>query len=264
MILSDNGGKFDMKKLHVTCGIVTYNNADIIEKCIGTLLEYTKGCSIRIYVYDNHSSDGTVELIQKKFKQVRIIAKKSNKGFGYGHNRILQSLPQADYHIVVNPDIMVDTDVVTQMAEYMEANKNIGILIPKVLNTDGTEQFLPKYQPNFKYVIMSKFKHWKHYRDIYTRKNDQIKEPVKCENISGSFFMIRRSLVEELHGFDERYFMYFEDADLARRANQKADLVYNPNVYVYHAWKRDNTGNIRGICIFLKSMLKYALKWKGF
>lgn len=253
-----------MGKPRVSCGIVTYNNADIIEKCISSLQDYTRDCDLKIYVYDNHSSDQTAELVHDRFKDVRVFRGRSNKGFGCGHNRIASRVTDADYHVVVNPDIVVDTDVISQMALYMDVHPEIGILIPKVKNIDGTEQFLPKYQPNFKYVILSKFKPWAYYRRIYTRQDDQVTEPVTCENISGSFFLIRKSLFDELGGFDERYFMYFEDADLARRAAAKAKLVYHPGVYVYHAWKRDNTGSLRGVRIFLTSMLKYMIRWRDF
>ena len=74
--------------------------------------------------------------------------------------------------------------------------------------------------------------------------------------------MIRTELFKDLGGFDERYFMYFEDADLSRRVRQKADVVFYPKIAVYHGWKRDNTKNLRGIRIFLTSMAKYFWKWK--
>lgn len=252
-----------MKTGLVTGGIVTYNNEAIIEKCIASVLQYTKACSFKLYVYDNCSTDRTVRLIREKFPEVVVIEGKSNQGFGYGHNRIIRRV-KSNYHAVINPDILLDTDTISEMAAYISAHKEIGILSPKVLNIDGTEQFLPKYQPNFRFVILSKFKRFSHYRRIYTRADEKICEPVVCENISGSFFMADTKLLKKLRGFDERYFMYFEDADLARRLSGTADIVYHPDYYVYHAWKRDNTRNIRGIRIFLTSMIKYILKWKSF
>lgn len=247
----------------VTGSIVTYNNEKIIEKCIASLLDQTKGCNFKLYVYDNCSADHTVDLIREKFPQVILIEGKENKGFGYGHNQIIKRV-RSKYHAVINPDIVVDTDVITQMTSYMAAHHNIGILMPKVLNSDGTEQHLPKRQPNFKFVILSKFKKFRHYRDVYTRADECLCEPVKCENISGSFFVADTAILKKLHGFDQRYFMYFEDADLGKRMSQIADIVYHPDYYVYHDWKRDNTRSMRGIRIFLTSMIKYILKWKQF
>lgn len=256
-----------MGKQFVTGGIVTYNNADIIEKCIGSILANTKDCKFRLYVYDNCSVDGTAALVKEKFPQVVVIENKENKGFGYGHNQIIRRV-KSKYHTVINPDIVVDTDVISQMADYMAMQpqnaRKIGILLPKVLNPDGTEQYLPKMQPNFKYVILSKFSRFKHYRNEYTRSDENIQGPVVCENISGSFFMADTALLKRLHGFDQRYFMYFEDADLGKRMAQIANIVYHPDYYVYHEWKRDNTRSLRGICIFFTSMIKYIFKWKRF
>lgn len=74
--------------------------------------------------------------------------------------------------------------------------------------------------------------------------------------------MIRTTIFKEQQGFDERFFMYFEDADLSRRVRKKADIVFYPNTFVYHAWKRDNTRSLKGIKIFLTSMVKYFWKWR--
>ena len=74
--------------------------------------------------------------------------------------------------------------------------------------------------------------------------------------------MVRTDIFRKANGFDERFFMYFEDADLSRRIRKKASIVFYPNAYVYHAWKRDNTRSLKGIRIFLISMMKYFWKWK--
>lgn len=253
-----------MGKHLITGGIVTYNNEKIIERCIEAILEQTATIDFKLYVYDNCSSDGTVKLIEDNFPEVILIKSKENRGFGYGHNRILQNV-ESKFHVLINPDIIIDTPVIQQMTSYMSKHPAISILLPKVLNMDGSEQFLPKRQPNFKFVILSKFAPFGYYRKVYTGENETGDRPIKCQNISGSFFVIKTGLMKALNGFDERYFMYFEDADLARRVlNRDGCIVYHPDFYVYHEWKRDNTRNMKGIRIFLQSMLKYVMKWKGF
>lgn len=253
-----------MKEHLITGSIVTYNNSKIIKKCIESVLKYTQGTDFCLYVYDNCSEDNTAEIIERLFPEVVLIRGKENKGFGYGHNQIIKKI-HSKYHVLINPDIIIDTPVIKDMAVYMEKHCRISILLPKVLNIDGSEQYLPKRQPNFKFVIMSKFPAFKYFRSLYTGENQKICRPVKCQNISGSFFMIQTEMMKALGGFDERYFMYFEDADLARRVTEKEGcIVYAPDFYVYHEWKRDNTKNIKGIRIFLQSMFKYIKKWKCF
>ncbi|MBR0085733.1 MAG: glycosyltransferase family 2 protein [Lachnospiraceae bacterium] len=248
-------------KLKVTGSIVTYNNAEDIENCIRSILTCTKGVRFTLYVIDNASTDDTLDIVKKNFPQVRIIRNRNNIGFGKGHNRMLPHL-DSDYHVVINPDITLTRDTITELAAFMEKNKQAGIVSPKVLNPDGTEQYLPKRQPKFSYVMLSKFKPFKKYRDIYTMKDTAFTKAAAVGNVTGSFFMIRSELFKELNGFDDRYFMYFEDADIARSVREKGlRAVFYPKTNVIHKWKRDNTKSLKGIRIFLTSMLKYDRKW---
>ncbi len=252
-----------MGRLVVTGGIVTYNNEDMIDACIGSILKYTRGCRFKLYVYDNGSSDRTVRIIRQNFPQVAVLRGKRNRGFGYGHNQIIRRVT-SDYHVVINPDIGVDTDAISRMAEFMHAHPQIGLLVPRVLNPDGTEQYLQKMQPNFRSVFLSKFKRFRSYRDVFTMADRQVSSPVRCTNISGSFFMADTKKLKQLGGFDPRYFMYYEDSDLAMRMGRIAQIVYHPGIYVYHAWKRDNMRSIRGVCRYFSSMIKYIVRWRRF
>ena len=74
--------------------------------------------------------------------------------------------------------------------------------------------------------------------------------------------MVKTESMKKIRGYDERFFLYFEDADLSRRLRKYGKIVYHPGMYVYHAWKRDNTHSLRGACIFLTSMVKYYRKWR--
>lgn len=249
----------DHKK--ISAGIVTHNNFNEIDSCLSSLIEFAKEMDIQIYVLDNASQDETVHLIKEKFPQVYVIESKDNLGFGKGHNRIVKQV-ESDYHMVVNPDIVFTENSVKKLYEFLEKFSNVGQITPRILNEDGTEQFLPKKDPTFKYVVLSKFPVFKHYRTDYTRANEEFKRPTRILSSTGCLFMIRTALFKRIGGFDERFFMYFEDADLSRRVRRTADIVFYPNVYVFHGWKRDNTRSLRGIRIFLTSMAKYFWKWK--
>ena len=243
-----------MKK-KITGGIVTYNNGETIEKCVRSILEYTKDCDFQLYVYDNGSKDHTLQILKKNFPKLIIIEGDQNIGFGQGHNQIIKRV-HSDYHMIINPDIYLKTNVIKCMKDYMEENPDVVQLTPEIRNLDGTVQYLPKIDPNFKFVILSKFAPFRHYRKVYTMENEKIQKPVSVMSCTGCFSMIRTRLLKSIHGFDRRYFMYFEDADLSRRLRQHGRLVYHPGLYVYHAWKRDNMRSIKGARIFLSSMIK--------
>ena len=250
-----------MERKPISAGIVTYNNEKEIIPCLSTLIEYTRGLNIEIYVFDNHSEDNTVALIRKCFPEVHVLQSDENHGFGYGHNQILRCLT-SKYHMVVNPDIQFARETVAKLERFMEHYPNVGIVTPKIKNMDGSEQLLPKKDPKISYVILSKFKPFHHFRDQYTRAEEEFLKPARILSSTGCFFMIRTDVFKENHGFDERFFMYFEDADLSRRVRRKKAVVFFPNAWVYHAWKRDNTRSLKGIRIFLTYMIKYFWKWR--
>ena len=250
-----------MIKGQVSAGIVTYNNVSEIISCLNSLIETTKGMNIEIYVLDNHSSDNTVSVIRKYFPRVHLIESSENLGFGRGHNEILKRI-SSEFHMVVNPDIQFTPEVVSKLTAFMCRYPEVGIVTPKIRNADGSEQFLPKRDPKFSYVILSKFRPFYFFRDEYTRADEVFNRPTRILSSTGCFFMIRTDMFRKVNGFDEQFFMYFEDADLSRRVRKKSAIVFYPNAFVYHAWKRDNTRSFRGIKIFLISMLKYFWKWK--
>ena len=250
-----------MIKGQVSAGIVTYNNVSEIISCLNSLIETTKGMNVDIYVLDNHSSDDTVSVIRKYFPRVHLIESSENLGFGRGHNEILKRI-SSEFHMVVNPDIQFTPEVVSKLTAFMCRYPEVGIVTPKIRNADGSEQFLPKRDPKFSYVILSKFRPFYFFRDEYTRADEVFNRPTRILSSTGCFFMIRTDMFRKVNGFDEQFFMYFEDADLSRRVRKKSVIVFYPNAFVYHAWKRDNTRSFRGIKIFLISMLKYFWKWK--
>ncbi len=249
-----------IKNVEVSGAIVTYNNADTIESCISSIIQNTTGVCFKLYVIDNCSSDGTVELIQKKFPMVEIIKSDINAGFGHGHNMALKYIT-SKYHFVINPDVVIKEDAITSMVQYMEQNADTLMITPRILNMDGTEQFLPKRNPSIRYLILSKFKPLKKYRRIYTRQDENLEIPTQIDFCTGCFFGIRTEKLKDIGGFDTRFFMYFEDADLARRVKKDGDVIFYPDTSIYHEWHRDNMRNVKGMLRWGRSMIRYFNKW---
>lgn len=241
--------------------IVTYNARDEIIPCIKSILEDTKDIDFKLYIVDNASTDDTVEVIKTNFKDVTVIANDENVGFGKGHNSVMDYI-DSDYHVVINPDINTEDGVIGKLVNYLSTHKDVGQVCPRVLNNDDTEQFLPKRNPRFKYVILSRFPGFKKYRREYTRQDEVFNEATDIEFASGSFFVVPTKVFRDINGFDDRYYMYFEDADLSRRVHEKGvRVVYDPETYVYHDWHRENMRSAKGAMRFLSSMFKYFFKW---
>lgn len=250
----------------LSVSIVTYNSENEIE----TLLESLKNCSslneMVVYVVDNASQDNTVSLVKEKFPWVFVIENTKNVGFGKAHNEVIKII-HSKYHIIVNPDIALPTDVINMAVEFMDNNPDVAILTPFVMNVDGSPQYLPKRNPTIKYLIAgileNKTRWGKIKREEYTRKNEVINTPIDVEFCTGAFMFIRTECLLKIGGFDERYFLHFEDADLTRELRKIGRAVYNPDIKVFHKWHRDNKKISKSFFIAVKSMFLYLKKWRG-
>ncbi len=247
----------------VTGSIVTYNNMSTIDTALKTLFEFTKDIDFKLYVVDNNSTDGTVEHIKSNYPQVEVIALDQNLGFGAGHNVAIKQI-ESDYHTIINPDIVLIENSIKKMVEYLEENKDIGLLSPKICFPNGKEQILGKKVPHFKYILASRLRGDEPGKLLkeYAMLDCDLSKPTDIENATGCFMMFRTSALKKVGGFDERYFMYFEDADITREVKKFARVVYYPGTVVSHVWNRDSKHNYKLLAIHIHSMFKYYWKWK--
>lgn len=242
----------------ISASIVTYNSSDVI----ANLLDDLKDCQIDdVVVVDNNSSDDTTHIVSEEYPWVKLITSKKNLGYGGGHNIAIRKV-ESDIHFIINPDIKVNNEQIHSMVSFMETNPDVVLMCPKVLNNDGTEQFLPKRNPRLKYLIGGFFG-INHLRDEYTMKKSVFLKPTEIDFCTGCFMTCKTSCLKECGGFDERFFLYFEDADLSRRMKKLGKVVYNPHSTVVHGWKRENGRTLRGVLRFLCSFYKYKRKWKN-
>lgn len=252
-----------MEKLRATGCIVTYNNIKTVGETLKTLTQYSKENDFKLFVVDNGSTDGTVEFIKENYPSVILIETGENVGFGKGHNFILDKL-NSEYHLIINPDIAVKDDVVTKICDYFDKNEDVGILSPKICFPDGRLQILGKKNPKLKYLIASRLRNEQEpgkWLKEYAMLDCDLTKPQDIQVASGCFLAIRTDVFKKIGGFDERYFMYFEDFDLSRTVCEIMKIRYFPGVVVYHEWGRDSKKNMKLKMIHIFSMIKYFLKW---
>ncbi|MDD6462883.1 MAG: glycosyltransferase family 2 protein [Clostridiaceae bacterium] len=247
----------------VTGSIVTYNNISTIAKTLETLFGETKDIDFKLYVLDNGSSDGTPEYIEKNYPDVTVIRSGKNVGFGAGHNIIINQV-ESKYHAVINPDIVLTQNAVKKMADYMDDNPEIGLLSPRICFPDGRDQILGKRNPHLKYLVASRLRGDEPSKLLkeYAMLDCDLSKPTEIENATGCFMFIRTDVLKSIGGFDDGFFMYFEDADLARRINEVSKCVYYPDAVVNHVWGRDSKRNFKLMLVHINSMLRYFRKWK--
>ena len=247
----------------VTGSIVTYNNISTIAKTLETLFGETKDLDFKRSVLDNGSSDGTPEYIEKNYPDVTVIRSGKNVGFGAGHNIIINQV-ESKYHAVINPDIVLTQNAVKKMADYMDGNPEIGLLSPRICFPDGRDQILGKRNPHLKYLVASRLRGDEPSKLLkeYALLDCDLSKPTEIENATGCFMFIRTDVLKSIGGFDDGFFMYFEDADLARRINEVSKCVYYPDAVVNHVWGRDSKRNFKLMLVHINSMLRYFRKWK--
>lgn len=260
-------GKQIMHNEYLSLCIVTFNNADKIEKVVNNLTKVLNGnIDYRLYIVDNGSTDNTINLIREEQKRnncISLIEKNSNLGFGSGHNSIIRSM-NSTFHIVINPDVYINSFVeLKKMISYMEDNKNVGLLSPLILNEDGTIQRLYKYNPTVLDLLIRFISpnFLKHRQENFVRMNSGYNKIGHIDYASGSFMMFRTSVFKKIGGFDERFFMYLEDADITRRVNGVSNAVFFPDSFVTHEWQRESHKKLKYTGYTISSIMKYFNKW---
>lgn len=243
----------------ISAAIVTYNCGDTAIDAIKSVLENTKKYPLEFYIFDNGSTDKTVKLLKEQ-DAISLVENGKNLGFGAAHNKILGN-QMGKYHFVINPDIIVKSDVLSDMVDFMEQNPDIVMCMPKILNADGTEQKLPKQRPTFKTLFFGRLS--QKIRNEYIWADRKITKVTDVDFCTGCFFCIRSEIFKKLGGFDKRFFMYLEDADLTSRAKKHGRVVMNPDISVTHIWERESAKKIKYLLIHIFSAIKFLLKREG-
>lgn len=254
----------------VTVSIVNWNTRDELFECLKSVL--AQECvDFEVVVMDNASPDGSAEFVKNQYgSQVTLIENSTNLGFGAAHN---QSIRQSTgrFVLLLNPDCrLLETDALAKMVGYFDANPNVGIMGPKILNPNGTLQFSARHFPNmvaavFRQTIFGRlFPKNRFVRDYLMTDwaHDQVTD---IDWVSGAALMVRRETADKIGALDERFFMYCEDIDWCRRAHEAGwRVVYFPMTAVSHRIGAASDKNpVTMIKQHHRSMLRYFLKYDG-
>jgi hypothetical protein len=247
--------------------VVSFNGRDYLRRCLASLLGHTKGVSCEVIVVDNASWDGSAQMVEAEFPQVALIRLPVNVGFAAGCNRGIERAA-GEFVLLLNPDTELAEDALSPMVAYCRQNPSVGLLGPKLLNSDGSLQLSCRRFPSHMTSLFNR-------QSILTRlfpgnpfsrrylmtdwAHDRI-EPVDW--LSGACVMLRREMVERIGAMDEGYFMYIEDVDLCYRAHQAGyEVVYFPQVAVtHHIGRSTETMPNRSIVQWHRSMWRYYRK----
>ena len=254
--------------MNISASIVLYHNKkEELLKAINSFL--STNLKVKLYLIDNSSNDNLKKLM-KVDKRIEYIFNNANLGYGKAHNIAIQksiknSVP---YHLVLNPDIHFKNGVLEELYNYMEKNKDVGNVMPKVLYPDGKIQYLTKLLPTPMDLILRRFmssSNWKEKNsEKYELRFTNYKNIVNVPSLSGCFMFLRTSVLEEIGFFDENFFMYLEDNDLNRRIHSKYKTIFYPKVNIVHEYGKESYANKKLLMYHIKSAIYYFNKWGWF
>ncbi|MBU2416042.1 glycosyltransferase family 2 protein [Patescibacteria group bacterium] len=255
--------------------IVNYKSKEKTLNCIQSIKESDlDNLKYEIIVVDNASQDDSQKIITLQYPEINFIQSEKNLGMGGGNNLgIKQS--QGEFILILNPDTTVKKDAIKTLYEYIKNNKQAGIVGPKLLNTDNTLQyscwrFPIFYNPIFSRTIIGKL--FPKIFNNFTMKDFDHASIRQVDWITGACMMIRSNILSKIgKGFDEHFFMYFEDTDLCRMM-RKIDykVIYCPHAIVMHEHQQQSMKMPWYISPFLnkparehiKSWIKYFWKYR--
>lgn len=223
--------------------IVQTFEAELIRQTLRTLRKAAPKVSYEIIIADNRPADGFAAFIAPEFPEVKVLPQAANNGFGAGMNSAAK-VAKGEYLLILNPDIVVGEGSIEKLVETLRGDDSIGLVAPRLQNADGTLQYscalFPEwYVPILRRTPLGKTAWGKAELDrifLYNQSHDELSE---IDWAMGSAMMISAKLFFELGGFDERFFMYYEDTDLCRRVKQRGlKVMYQPEARMVHYLRR--------------------------
>ena len=252
----------------LTVSIVTYHTKfDVLEDVLASLKAST--VPLEIILVDNSQNDAYFQQLSQRMT-AKCVRAPRNGGYGYGHNYAMAHFAaEAPYHLVLNPDVEIHPNCLETLIALMNASPEIGLAVPLIHNMDGSIQHLNKRDPNVLDLALRRFApesirnlpRMQERMALFVRKDIGYEMPSDVPYASGCFMLFRRSVFDTVGRFDERYFMYFEDADISRKAREISKVMFLPQGSITHAWQRGSHRNFKLMCHTLVSAWRYFHKW---
>lgn len=254
-----------MKKISII--IVNYNVCQFLEQALRSLYKSLHNISAEVFVVDNCSVDGSVEMVRKKFPKTNLIVNENNVGFSSANNQAIKE-SNAEYILLLNPDTVVEEDTIQKCIDFMDAHPNGGGLGVKMV--DGKGVFLPESKRSLPtpwvafYKIFGlarlfpKSKKFGKYHLKYLNEN----ETHEIEVLAGAFMLLRTSVLNKIGLLDEDYFMYGEDIDLSYRIVKAGykNYYFSDTRIIHYKGESTKKTSVNYVFIFYNAMIIFAKK----
>jgi len=237
--------------------IVSWNVRDRLRECVRAITDTTAGTHLQyeVFVVDNASQDGSAEMVRREFPQVTCIANAENRGFATANNQAIQAisyqLPATsppEFFLLLNPDMRVLPGTLERIVAFMREPRNARVGIAGCRLVDERGEIVPHVRrfPTFTDQFATLTKAGKiapRLLDRYLMRDFDYGREARVDSIRGSFFCIRRAVIEQIGLLDEQFFIWFEEVDFCLRARRAGwQIAYTPIVacvdYVGQSFKQ--------------------------
>ncbi len=246
--------------------IVHYHADEEFFNCLSSIQKYKPKTDFEVIVVDNDEEIRIREELKKKFPWVKYIKSLGNNGFGSGNNLGVKHA-RGDYLFFLNPDTRVFSGTVDELLDFLKKEKGVGVVAPQLLHPDKTifeQQGCLKLNVLRGIVVLSfinKLFPKNPVSSAYWQAGWDKNKLKEVDVVPGTAFMIVKKLYEEMQGFDENFFLYFEEFDLCKRIREKGyKLFITPRAKIIHLWGKGGTGETANINIIYKQSRIYYFK----
>lgn len=238
-----------------------------LELCLSSVYKASEGLEVEVWVVDNHSSDGSLAMIEARFPAVKLIANEQNTGFSVANNQAIRKA-KGEFILLLNPDTVVAEDTLRHCLEYMELHPQAGALGARML--DGSGRFLPESKRGLPtpwvsfckaFGLHAFFPKSKNFGGYYLSYLSE-KETHEVDVLSGAFMFIRKEALSKSGLLDEQFFMYGEDVDLSFRLQQAGfkNMYFPPATILHFKGESTKRGSISFVMHFYRAMLLFSRK----
>jgi GT2 family glycosyltransferase len=252
------------KKSLLSVIIINRNTAKLLIDCLGHVFKSELEQRPEVIVVDNGSTDDSVEQVRANYPEVKIIEAGRNLGFAAANNRAAEHA-SSECFLLVNTDAMLEPDCAAKLLSLMRQDPEIGMVGPKLLNKDGTLQTSFEAVPTLATECLNRSLLKRLFPKRYPGKHSGFTEPTPVEALIGAVMMIRCKAFEQLGGFDEDYFFFLEETDLAVRMRKNGwKVLHEPRAHAFHLQGATAKGNEAAARIeFYRSRYLFFIKHYG-
>lgn len=257
--------------VRVSVVVVTYRSAGEIHGCLDSVAAAAAEVALEAIVVDNHSQDGTVERVRDAHPGVGLIVNDDNLGFAAGCNRGIAATT-GDLVLLLNPDARLQSGTLSALVRHLDENADVGLVGPALESSPGSLQrdisatgiFPSFWQALHEYTRLGRWypdSPW--VRDYFLAGFDR-RSTRSVAMVQGACLLVRRAVLQEVGVFDERFFLYFEETDLCKRAIDAGWRVhYLGEVAAVHAGSRSSADRRPNAREFIRSLYAFHRKHYG-